>query len=217
MIKKILAAAAFGAVAMGAQASTNVVTDGNFESTGAAFGGSSYCYAGDVGGPQCGSVQAGWAINGWKGLDPAFLQSDSGPWGTPNGLANGGTALGGFVAAVQSSASLVSTSTFVAGQEYLLTWSAAGRTNNGGVQKYDVSVGSFNGTFTTNPSNGWTTYSEYFKAGADSTLIFQGLTNTDQTAFIDNISVTAVPEPASLLMMASARWALLAYRRRSQI
>ena len=219
MIKKILAAAAFGAVAMGAQASTNLLTDGDFESTGATFNGSSYCYSGNVPAPQCSTptpAHPGYSVSGWTGLDPVFLTSNSGPWGSPSDQSHTGIDLGGYVAGVQSTASLISDFTFVAGDEYTLTWSDAGRTNYGSTQTYSVTAGGdVLGSFTTDNGQ-WTSHSFTFTAASDAALIFQGTVNADATSFIDNVSVTAVPEPTALLMMGVGTLGLLAWRRRAQ-
>jgi hypothetical protein len=77
-------------------------------------------------------------------------------------------------------------------------------------------------SFTTNAANGWETESIQFTLGTETTgdLIFKGLTsyqNTDATSFIDNVSVSAVPEPTSLLLMAVGTLGLLAWRRRVQV
>jgi hypothetical protein len=51
-------------------------------------------------------------------------------------------------------------------------------------------------------------------------LSFKGLTSyqyTDATSFIDNVSVSAVPEPTSLMLMAMGTLGLLAWRRRAQV
>jgi hypothetical protein len=214
MIKKILAAAAFGVVAMGAQASTNLLTDGDFESTGQSFAASSYCYAGNVPAPQCNAPS--YAINGWSGNNAVYLQSNSGPWGDPSSQAHAGIDLGGVVAGIQSGGSLVSAFTFTAGDAYTLSWSDAGRNNWGGDQTYTVSAGDTSiGSFTT-LGNGWSTHSFTFVATGADALVFQGLATNDSTSFIDNVSVTAVPEPAALLMMAVGTLGLLAWRRRAR-
>jgi hypothetical protein len=214
MIKKILAAAAFGTVALGAQASTNLLTDGNFESTGLSFASSSYCYAGNVAAPQCNAPS--YAVNGWTGTTPVFLQSGSGPWGTPSDQAHTGIDLGGVVAAVQGTSALSSTFSFIAGDVYTLSWADAGRTNYGYTQTYSVTAGDqLIGDFTTNAGH-WNTHSFTFTATGADALVFQGLVASDSTSFIDNVSVTAVPEPTALLMMAVGTLGLLAWRRRAQ-
>ena len=214
MIKNILAAAALGAVAMGAQASTNLLTDGDFESTGLSFADSSYCYAANIAAPQCNAPT--YAVNGWTGTTPVFMQSNSGPWGSPSDQSHTGIDLGGFNAAVQGTGALVSTFNFVAGDTYTLSWADANRLGYGGTQTYSVTAGDNSlGEFTTGAGQ-WATHSITFTATGSDALIFQGLATNDSTSFIDNVSVTAVPEPAALLMMAIGTLGLLAWRRRSQ-
>ena len=102
---------------------------------------------------------------------------------------------------------------------YQLTWSDA---NRGADQTYSVS---FDGvtyqSYTTVGGAGWGTQSLVFTTGGGTGLLsFAGDTSfqeRDATSFIDNVSLTAaVPEPASLLMMAVGTLGLLAWRRRAQ-
>ena len=214
MIKNILVAAAIGAAAMGAQAaSTNLLTDGDFESTGVSFASSSYCYVPDThgGGPQCGTVSSGWDA-------PIYLQSNSGPWGTPSDQSHAGIDLGQVVAAIQGASSVTSDFTFTKGSEYLVTWVSTGRGNNGGVQPYTVTAGGVTDTQTISAGpNGWQAYSFDFVAQSNGPLVFQGTVNLDNTAFIDNVSISAVPESSSLMLMAFGTLGLLAWRRRAQV
>ncbi len=212
MIKNILAAAAFGMVAMGAQAaSANLLADGNFESTNANFGGSSYCYVPDVGGAaqQCGNAASGWDAG-------VFLKSGSDAWGNPAGQSHTGIDLGTVVAGIQGASSLSTTDfSFVVGQEYLITWDSTGRSNNGGVQPYTVTAGGVTDSqlISVGP-NGWQSFSFDFVATSTSGLVFQGTVSADNTAFVDNVSISAVPEASSMLMMSVATLGLLAWRRR---
>ena len=215
MFKNILAAAAFGAFAMGAQAATNLLTNGDFESAAANVpGGWSYCYdvAVPSGNPTCGAMTA--VVAGWTGV--VYIQSGSSAWQTPNSQANS-AGLGSMIAGVQGASSLTSDYVFTAGQTYLLIWEDAGRAY-GGSQQYTVSAGGVTDTqtFTTSP-NGWTQHSFEFVADDSSALVFQGQIAADNTSFFDNVSVTAVPEPTSLLMMAFGTLGLLAWRRRAQV
>ena len=220
MIKKILTAAAIGAAALGAQASSNLVANGGFDGTT-----SSYVYnaAPTSVTAYYGSVptQAG-TVADWTGSFVS-IASNSGPWGNPSSQANFNAAtFGGYVAGVQADGVLSQTLALDAGT-YLLSWSDANRSGSGSNQSYAVS---FDGvtyqSFATAAGNGWNTESIVFTLGQATTgaLSFTGLTsykNTDATSFIDNVSVSAVPEPASLLMMAVGTLGLLAWRRRSQV
>jgi hypothetical protein len=219
MIKNILAAAAFGVAAMGAHASANLLTDGNFESTGESFSSSSsYCYGSAVGARTCGSAPA-YAVNGWSGTgDVVYLSSDSNAWQYPDSQSHAGIDLGDVVAGVQNVSTLTSDFVFTKGQEYLLTWVSTNR-GYGDDQSYSVQAGGVVDPKTiTTSANGWNTYSFEFVAANTGPLTFTGLsTSGDHTSFIDNVQLSAVPEPTSLLMMAFGTLGLLAWRRRAQV
>jgi hypothetical protein len=220
MIKKILVAAAFGAAAVGAQASSNLVLNGGFDGTT-----SSYVYnaAPTSVATYYGSVPTqARTVDDWTGSFVS-IASNSGDWGNPSGLANfDASTSGGYVAGVQADGVLSQALTLDAGT-YLLTWSDANRSGTGSNESYSVS---FDGvtytTVATQAGAGWESEAVVFTLGAAATgeLSFTGLTsyqNTDATSFIDNVSVSAVPEPASLLLMAVGTLGLLAWRRRAQI
>ena len=215
MIKNILVAAAFGVAAVAAQASpVNLVSNGGFDgSTG------DYVYNGTPASVAIyyGSVptQAG-TVAGWDGSFVS-ITSNSGPWYTPSSLPGfEAAAQGGYIAGVQADATLDQALSLAAGT-YTLTWMTA---NRGADQTYSVL---FNGEqidqLTTTTGAGWTTESVTFTTGGGTGLSFVGDTSfgeRDATSLIDNVSVTAVPEPTSLLMMAVATLGLLAWRRRTQ-
>ena len=214
MIKNILAAAAFGAAALGAHASANLVANGDLNGTTG-----DYVYNASPASVAALGIwvptQAG-TVGGWDGSFVS-IASNSGPWNSPNGLAGfDASTQGGYIAGVQSDGALTQNLTLAAGQ-YLLTWTTA---NRGADQTYSVL---FNGEqidqLTTTTSAGWTTESVLFSTAGGSNLSFVGDTTfseRDATSFIDNVSVVAVPEPTSLLMMAFATLGLLAWRRRTQ-
>ena len=216
MIKNILAAAAFGGATIAAQAApVNLVSNAGFDGSTTSYIYNSTppsvatFYSGTV------PTQAG-TVAGWDGSFVS-ITSDSSPWNTPSSLAGFNAATqGGYVAGIQADASLTQSLT-LAGGEYKLTWLTA---NRGSDQTYSVL---FNGTaldtVTTTTSAGWTSQSVEFYTAGGSTLSFVGGTSfgeRDATSLIDNVSVSAVPEPASLLMMAVATLGLLAWRRRTQ-
>ena len=199
MIKNILVAAAFGAIALGAQA--NEIANGDFESSSSATG--SYCYGG-----AC-------SVADWTA--PLLIASTSGPWGNPSAAA-GSIDLGNWVAGIQNNQVLSSDFTFVAGHTYTLTWDDAGRAGYD-VHSYDLSAGGASfAEYTTASGQAWSEHSVSFTASSDAALTFAGVNTRDGTSFIDNVSLTttAVPEPASLLMMAVSTLGLLAWRRRTQ-
>ena len=218
MIKNILAAAALGAAALGAQAApASLVSNGSLDSS---YAGGSYTYNGvpaSVVANYCCSVPTTpGTVSGWDGSFVS-IASNSGPWNSPNYLSGfDASAQGGYIAGVQSDGTLTQNLTLAAG-DYMLTWTTA---NRGADQTYSVL---FNGEqidqVSTTTSEGWTTQTVFFSTAGGTDLSFVGNTTfneRDATSFIDNVSVTAVPEPTSLLMMAVATLGLLAWRRRTQ-
>lgn len=214
MIKNILVAAAFGAAALGAQAASNLVANGDMNGTTA-----DYVYnaspasvaAQGIGVP----IEAG-TVSGWDGSFVS-IAADSGPWGNPSGLAGFDAAtFGGYVAGVQADGVLAQALMLTAGT-YTLSWSDA---NRGANQTYSVLFNGANvGTYHTLAGAGWGAESVTFTTAGGMGLAFVGGTTfdqTDATSFIDNVSLTAVPEPSMLLMMAAATLGLLAWRRRAQ-
>jgi hypothetical protein len=202
MIKKILAAAAFGVFAMGAQASTNLVANGSFESSASASG--EYCY----------SVNC--TVPDWNAS--LLIASYSGAWGNPNGANPSAIPLGTWVAGLQNNGTLTSDVTIVAGQSYTLTWDDAGRSGYYN-HAYDVTIGGVTfADLTTAGGQAWAAHSETFTALTSGSLTFTGQFITpDGTTFIDNVTLSAVPEPTSLLMMGVAALGLVGWRRRAQV
>ncbi|MEP6503011.1 MAG: PEP-CTERM sorting domain-containing protein [Betaproteobacteria bacterium] len=215
MFKKIMIAAAFGAAALSAQASTNLVGNGSFDGTTAdySYNGSPASVAAlGIGVPITTGTVADW--------DGTFVSitSTSGPWGNPSGLSGFNASFGDYVAGVQSDGTLSQSLNLLAGT-YTLTWSDA---NRGADQSFSVLLGGdLLGSYTTVGGAGWNTETLTFTTnGGAVDLTFRGDTlfaNRDATSFIDNVSLTAVPEPASLLMMFVGVMSLVVWRRRGQI
>ena len=215
MIKNILVAAAFGVAAIAAQASSaNLVSNGAFDGTTG-----DYVYNASPASVAALGIwvpTAAGTVSSWEGSFVS-IASNSGPWNSPNALFGfNAAAQGGYIAGVQSDGTLTQNLTLAAG-DYMLTWTTA---NRGADQTYSVL---FNGEqidrVSTTTSAGWITETVYFSTAGGSDLSFVGNTTfaqRDATSFIDNVSVTAVPEPTSLLMMAVATLGLLAWRRRTQ-
>lgn len=216
MIRNILAAAAIGAAAVGAQASTSLVLNGSFD-------GSTSNYIYNAAPPSVtqfyGGVptQAG-TVADWTGSFVS-IAANSGAWGNPGSLAGFNAATqGGYVAGVQADGTL-SQALKLAEGEYTLSWMTA---NRGADQTYSVF---FNGVkldqVTTLGGAGWTTQTITFTTLTGGTgLSFVGGTSfhdRDATSFIDNVSVSVVPEPTALLMMAFGTLGLLAWRRRANV
>lgn len=220
MIKNILLAAALAAVSHGAQASTNVVQNGGLDGVT-----SGYVYNGVAPSIQAAMPGFGYTdgvVQGWTGSFVS-IASGNGAWGSPSTLPGGGSQLGGSVAGIQADGTLSQLLTLDAGT-YVLTWLDANR-YGGSNQSYAVS---FNGdalsttAFDTTVGGGWHQESLTFTVAEQTTgdLTFAGLkgwTTGDATAFIDNVSLSAVPEPTSTLMLAIGVLGLVAWRRRAQV
>jgi hypothetical protein len=219
MIKSILAAAVICAAAMGAQAATNLVQNGGLNGTTAnytynATPATVLQFYGAV--PTTPGTVADW--NG----SFVSIAVGSGPWGTPSSLAGFDAAkFGGYVAGVQADGTLSQALDLAAGT-YSLSWSDANRSALGN-QTYSVAFGGVTyDTVTTHAGAGWHTETVLFTldTATAGTLSFIGGTSyqhTDATSFIDNVNVSAVPEPTSLLLMAVGTLGLLAWRRRAQV
>ena len=172
-----------------AQASPEMVTNGSFEAPGFALPAGSYCYL-NLPGLECGSVPS------WSGAFPLML-SNSGPWGNP------GTPFGDVLIGLQNTSNADQSLALSAGT-YSLSWSDAGRGNYGtGAEQYQVSFdGVTLASSTVAMGAAWQTHTLTFAASGAGVLSFQGLSSGgDSTAFIDNVSVSAVPEPEVFGMM----------------
>ena len=189
----VIVTLALGAMALPAQAAS--FSDGSFEAEGAAanYGSTSYCYFSDGGAPAlCGNEGTPWSGSG-------LIQSGSGPWGGTSAFD------GAYYSFVQSGQTLSQTFTADKTSNYLLNWVDAERNGYGSANDYVVTLGdATSGTILAN-STSWTGRSldAHLVAGQTYTLTFQGLDSRggDNTAFIDGVSLRAVPEPASWALM----------------
>lgn len=187
------------ALASGNAQAAEVLTNGSFEAP--SIGGGNYTYPG----LPYGTVQGYPAtLAGWTYAGSALV-----------GATGGNAWYGGSAPAGQDGAqfaALQGTSTLsqvfsTTGGIATLSWLAAGRPSFGccnGNQSYNVLLNSnLLGTFSTvnGQAFGLNTINLNTLAAGTYTLTFAGLATTDDTAFIDKVSLSAVPEPATWAMM----------------
>jgi PEP-CTERM motif len=203
-----LVAAVALSLSAGAQAA-EMVTDGSFEATGASFAvNGSYCYIGYA--PIDCALPSG---SPWSGTAALILVS-SGPWQNPSSLGGFAASQGAVVAGLQNFSTLSQTLALTAGS-YTVSWLDAGRIY-GNTQNYDIIFDSNTlGTFMTTAGQAWSSHTLTFTATGAGTLTFKGLgLAADGTSFIDNVSVTPVPEASTLAMMLAGLVGLSAVARR---
>jgi hypothetical protein len=187
------AAAAVSMTAATAQAATFV--DGGFEAQAA---GVEYCYFNYSGvNPACGG-------GAWDGANGGGLQvEDNSPW---PGQA---TSDGSYYAFIQNTGYIEQTFTAASTGAFRLSWLDAGRPLGCcyGNQHYDVTlsgIGAIAGfdTTTSQPFGARSSASFQLTGGQSYTVRFQGAASGgDDTAFIDQIALNAVPEPAAWALM----------------
>ncbi|HEX5380442.1 MAG TPA: PEPxxWA-CTERM sorting domain-containing protein [Phenylobacterium sp.] len=176
--------------ATGARAGANLIADGGFETPN--LGSGNYTYPAGVLGSWTydgAALVNAQGASAWYGATPPAGQE------------------GAQFAALQASSSLSQSFTATA-SSLLLSWLNAGRPYFGGYngdQTYEVLLdGAQVGTYSTTSGQAFAQQSlviNGLSAGSSHTLTYHGLVQRDETAFLDKISLSAVPEPATWAMM----------------
>lgn len=187
-------------------ASASTLIDGSFETPNLGTGNYSYTTQ-PVGWAGTGALVNAQGSSAWYGATPPAGQDGAQFYG------------------LQATSSVYQNFTATKSGKLTVSWLSAGRPNFGayaGDQRYDVSLtgsgielGSL-GTFTTHSGQAFEHLSGtgFVTAGQIYTVSFRGLSSSDETAFIDNVSVTdGVPEAATWMMMIAGFGLVGAVRR----
>lgn len=174
-------------------ASATTLIDGSFETPNLGTGNYSYSTQ-PVGWTGTGALVNAQGATAWYGSTPPAGQD------------------GAQFYALQTTSSIYQNFTATKSGKLTVSWLSAGRPNfgsYGGDQSYDVSLtgsgielGSL-GTFTTHSGQAFERLSGtgLVTAGQIYTVSFRGLSSSDETAFIDGVSVASVPEAATWMML----------------
>jgi choice-of-anchor C domain-containing protein len=185
-MKALAALAVFAALSPVAHASVELINNGGFESPVNAFSGN--------------FITLSSGLDGWS-IDSGSVDLIRSYWAPASGSYSLDLNGGGAGAISQSFATQI-------GHSYTVSFSMAGNPDGGGNKSIEATVTTpntytFDITGATRPDMGWVTHTFSFVATANSsTLSFVGNpANTYYGAALDNVSVVAVPEPATYGML----------------
>jgi choice-of-anchor C domain-containing protein len=202
--KTWLAALALAATAPMASAAPNLITNGSFESNGIGFsGGFSTIYTGS-------STLTGWTINaGNVDLVNTYWTASQGHYSLDLSGEQDGTISQSFATVV--------------GQKYQVSFDVAGNPTDSDKVKYlqvglsNLPLYEFDTTGKTHSNMGWTTKNFVFQAvSTSSTLFFAGLQDSPYGVALDNVSVSAVPEPETYALLLAGMGLVGAAARRKR-
>ncbi len=186
-IAALVATTLCSTLALANAAQATVVSDGGFETQGAATNGNCHFSSNCPAGAWSGNSSAGINLKNsgsFEGNTPdgnyyAFLQSLNGSTGT-----------------------IIQSVTLDAGS-YLVSWLAGGRNNFGGSPSYTVSLGGqiYSGALATAQPFTATSALVTLAAGTYDLNFSAHTVSGDNSALIDQVSIAAVPEPATWAMM----------------
>ena len=182
--------------------SAELISNGSFENVPFAMSGDgSYCYIGST------TFGCAGSLLGWSGIFVVIKSNSPAFSSSPN------TASDLYEVGVKVGSTITQTVSIPTNGAYQLSWSDAGRQFYG-TENYQVSFGAVVlATLSTIGGQSWSRHTVTFSANAGTSILsFAGNSQTDSTAFIDNVSLTPVPELATSALFVSGLLVLVLAR-----